>query len=298
MPGKSGRRHNMFKDFMRYSGNFATRRFPRYLSPLKEEIKKSNLGILYEMYVGRMISLSILAFVLVFTFVVVLFTILGVALWFTLVGAVIISLAMAFVVLTLYHSYPFHLITSRRNSIDSNMPFAINHIASIAASGVPPYVAFKLIANVKEYGEISNESKRIVRNVEVFGMDLITAIGNVANRTPSQKFSQFLFSVISTIETGGDLKKFLENSAKEALFEYRLVREKYMQTLSTYADFYTAVLIAAPLFFISTLSVMSLVGGQVFGLSIPTAMRIGIYALIPLLNIVFIIFIHYTQPSI
>lgn len=298
MPEKSGRGHNMFKDFMRHTGNFAARHFPRYLSPLREEIRKSNLGILYEMYVGRMIFLSILAFVLVFAFVVIILTILGVMLWFTVVGALMVSIAMAFVVLTLYHSYPFHLITSRRNSIDANMPFAISHIASVAASGVPPYIAFKLISNVREYGEISNEAKRIVRNVEAFGMDLITAISNVADRTPSQKFSQFLFSVISTIETGGDLKRFLQNSAKEALFDYRLVREKYMQTLSTYADFYTAVLIAAPLFFISTLSVMSLVGGQVFGLSIPTAMRIGIYALIPLLNTVFIIFIHYTQPSI
>jgi flagellar protein FlaJ len=178
------------------------------------------------------------------------------------------------------------------------MPFAISHIASIAASGVPPYVAFKLISDVKEYGEISNEARRIVRNVEAFGMDLVSAISNVADRTPSTELKQFLYSIISTIETGGDLKKFLDNAAKEALFEYRIVREKYMQTLSTYADFYTAVLIAAPLFFISTLSVMSLVGGEVFGLSIPTAMRIGIYALIPLLNIIFIIFIHYTQPSI
>jgi len=71
-----------------------------------------------------------------------------------------------------------------------------------------------------------------------------------------------------------------------------------MQTLSTYADFYTAVLIAAPLFFVSVLSVMSLVGGSVFGLSIPNAMRIGVYAMIPLMNIMFILFIHYTQPTI
>jgi len=288
----------MIKDFMRHAGNYATRRFPSYTSPLKEEIHKSNLNVLYEMYVGKMVFFSILAFTVSFIFILVMFTFFGVALWFTLIGAILVSVAMGFVILTLYHSYPFHLINSRRNSIDSNMPFAINHIASIAASGVPPFVAFKLIANVKEYGEISNEARRIVRNVEAFGMDLITAIGNVASRTPSPKFGQFLSSVISTIETGGDLKKFLENSAKEALFDYRLVREKYMQTLSTYADFYTAVLIAAPLFFISTLSVMSLVGGSIMGMSIPDAMRIGIYVLIPLLNIVFIMFIHFTQPNI
>jgi flagellar protein FlaJ len=283
---------------MRIVGNFAAKRFPEYLDPLKEEVRKSNLGILFEMYVGKMLFLSLLSFIIVFAFIVSLFVILGVGIIFTTIGAVLISSAMAFIILTLYHSYPFHLLTSRENSIESNMPFAISHIASIAASGVPPYIAFKLISNVKEYGEVSNESRRIVRNVEAFGMDLTSALGNVADRTPSVKFKQFLHSVSSTIETGGDLKKFLENASKEALFEYRIVREKYMQTLGTYADFYIAVLIAAPLFFISTLSVMSLVGGQVFGMSIPTAMRVGIYALIPLLNVVFIVFIHYTQPNI
>jgi len=287
----------MFKETVRFAGSLATRHFPGYLMPLKDVLQKSNTGMLFEMYAGRMIFVSALSFLMTFVFIMVLFTILGVPVLFTLVGGLLASVSMAFVILTLYHSYPFHLITSRRNSIETNMAFAINHIASIAASGVPPFISFKLISEVKEYGEISNESRRIVRNVEAFGMDLTSAIANVADRTPSQKFKQFLYSITSTIETGGDLKKFLENSAKEALFDYRLIREKYMQTLSTYADFYTAVMIAAPLFFISTLSVMSLVGGQIFGMSIPTAMRIGIYALIPLLNVVFIVFIHFTQPS-
>ena len=91
--------------------------------------------------------------------------------------------------------------------------------------------------------------------MDIFGMDITSAVRNVADRTPSQKFKQFLVGIVSTIETGGDLKKYLETTAKEALFEYKLKREKYLQTPSTYADFYTAVLIAAPLFFVSILSI-------------------------------------------
>ncbi|MEM7819710.1 MAG: type II secretion system F family protein [Candidatus Aenigmatarchaeota archaeon] len=254
--------------------------------------------MLFEMYVGRMIFITVFSFIITFLFVFIMFSIFTVPILISIISALIAALSISFILLTLYHSYPFHLITSKKTSIEANMPFAINHIAAIAASGVPPFVMFKLISNIKEYGEITNEAKRIIRNVDTFGMDIISAIRNVADRTPSPKFKQFLYGIISTVETGGDLKRYLENSAKEALFEYRLVREKYMQTLSTYADFYTAVLIAAPLFFISTLSVMSMVGGSIFGLSIPNAIRIGIYVLMPILNIVFIMFIHYTQPRL
>ncbi len=288
----------MRKEIVKYLGSFGVSHFSKPLQPLKEEIIKSNLSMLFELYVGRMILISIVAFLATFSFILIAFSWIGTPFAITLAGALITAVAISFGVLTIYHSYPFHLLTSKKNSIEGNLPFAINHMAAISASGVPPFVTFKLLTNIPEYGEVANEAKRIVRNVDTFGMDVVSAMKNVAERSPSTEFRQTLFGIISTIETGGDLKRFLENAAKEALFTYRLKREKYLQTLSTYADFYTAVLIAAPLFFVSVLSVMSLVGGEVFGLSIPAAMRIGVYAMIPLMNIMFIAFIHYTQPSI
>ena len=288
----------MLKPMFVYFGKLGARRFPGWLNPIKQEIMKSNLNMLFEVYVGKMITMAIMAFLLTFSFIAAIFALIGMPFELSLASALIASAAVSASILTLYHSYPFHLLTSKKTSIDTNGPFAINHMAAIAASGVPPFVVFKLLSTVPEYGEIANECKRIVRNVDTFGMDMITAIRNVADRTPSQDFRQFLYGMISTIDTGGDLRKYLENSAKDALFVYRLKREKYMQTLATYADFYTAVLIAAPLFFVAVLSIMSLIGGQIFGLSIPDAMRLGIFVMIPLLNSVFIAFIHYTQPSV
>ncbi len=288
----------MYKDLIKVLGNFGTRRFASNLAPLKEEITKSNLSILFEMYVGRMILLSIVAFFVTMGFIFSMFLFLGGGFLLALMAGLITGVAASFGILTVYHSYPFQLLTSKKKSIEANLPFAINHMGAIAASGVPPFVTFKLMSGIPEYGEIANESKRIVRNVDTFGMDVVSAMRNVADRSPSQDFRRLIYGVVSTIETGGDLKIYLENAAKEALFEYRLKREKYMQTLSTYADFYTAVLIAAPLFFVSVLSVMSLVGGEVFGLSIPVAMRLGVYAMIPLMNTMFLMFIHFTQPTV
>jgi len=288
----------MYKDLVKVLGSFGARHFHNQLAPLKEELIRSNLSILFELYVGKMILFSLIAFAIAFSFVLTFFTMLGGTIVMGIIAAIFTGATVAFIILTLYHSYPFHLITSKKNSIEANMPFAINHMAAIAASGVPPFVTFKLLSNIHEYGEVSNEAKRIVRNVESFGMDAVSAMKNVADRSPSPEFKQFIYGIVSSIETGGDLKRYLDNAAKEALFDYRLKREKYMQTLSTYADFYTAVLIAAPLFFVSVLSVMSLIGGEVFGLSIPSAMRLGVYVLIPLMNIMFLLFVHYTQPQV
>jgi len=289
----------VYKSLVKSFGYFGIEHLTGYVEPLKEVIAKSNLGILFEIYVGKMLFVSVMAsvamFIAVLAISVVIFPLPAI---FGIISATISSVTIFFLTLTLYHSYPFHLLSAKKSEIETNGPFAINHMAAIASSGVPPVVIFRLLSNIKEYGEIMQEARRIIRNIDVFGMDLTSALRNVADRTPSESFKQFLYGIISTIDTGGDLKKFFANAAKDALFEYRLKREKYLQTLSTYADFYTAVLIAAPLFFISILAVMALIGGQVLGLSIPVAMRLGIFVLIPLLNTAFILFIHYTQPRV
>lgn len=289
----------MLKKLIIHLGNLGIKKFPSYFQPLEDVLRFANMRVVLEVYIGRMILFALLTFLSIFSSITVLLTFyFDIPLWITLPGAFLLGGIGGMLMLVIFHSYPYHLLSSRKANIENNLPFALNHMSAIAAAGVPPTTIFKLLGDVKEYGEIAREARTIVRNIETFGMDMISAIKEVADRTPSRKFKEFLYSMISIIETGGDMKKFLRAVTQDALFEYRLRREKYLSTLSTYADFYTAVLIAAPLFFIAILSVMSMVGGRIMGLPIIDVMRVGIYVFIPLLNIAFIAFVHFTQPAV
>lgn len=289
----------MLNELVLRASEFGLQNFPEYFGPLKEEIRYANLGVIFEVYVGRMILISVASSLAVFIHMSIMLTLFaGLPLWFTIPGAFLIASIVGVLILLVFHSYPYQVLSTKKASIEANLPFALNHMTAIASSGVPPATMFRLLMGIKEYGQVSDEAALIVRNMETFGMDMMTAIRQVANTTASDKFREFLYSIISTIETGGDLKRFLKNITQESLFEYKLKREKYLETLMTYADFYTAVLIAAPLFFISILSVMAMIGGTVGGMSIIDLMKLGIYAFIPLLNIAFIAFIHMTQPDI
>ena len=79
---------------------------------------------------------------------------------------------------------------------------------------------------------------------------------------------------------------------------YQLERQKYVETISTYSDVYTGILIAAPLFFVVALALVSILGGTIMGLSVDIVIAIGTYIIIPFLNIAFIIFLELTQPMI
>lgn len=278
--------------------DYARRNYKGRLPKLREALEKSNIGIIFEIYLGRLFYFSTLAFVAAFVYSLVTLIQLGIHPISTIVLALAISAFGAGIVALVFYSYPNYLITSKRKSIETNLPFAANHMGALAASGVPPHLMFKMLTDVAEYGEIAGECSRIVRNIELFGMDLITSVRNVAKRTPSEQFRIFLSGIVATITTGGDLRAYLKTAASEALSDYRLRRERYIANLATYADFYVGVLIAAPLFFISILSLLAIVGGQIAGFSLPSLLLIGIFIIIPLLNIAFLMFVHFTQPSV
>jgi flagellar protein FlaJ len=186
----------------------------------------------------------------------------------------------------------------RRRSINTNLPFAINHMAAVSASGVAPVKMFKLISGSKEYGEVSAEIEKIVNYVEIFGYDIITALKAVAATTPSYQFKDFFEGMISTTQTGGDIKSYFSQKAEEAMLNYKLERQKYTETISTYSDIYTGILIAAPLFFVAALSLVSLLGGKIGGMDVNIIIVLGTYVIIPFLNIAFLTFLEITQPEI
>ncbi len=271
--------------------------FPEYSKKLKKTILKSNLELVYDVYLGKIIFLSALIFIALLAAMISLILFFTFDIFITILLLVVVPLFSGIVAFLIGFYYPSIILRQGSGNIESNMPFAINHMAAVVSSGAKPSAMFEFLSNNKEYGLISKEAGYIFRNIKLLGMDMTTAIREVAERTPNKKFSEFLFGLINEIKGGGDLKDYINKTAENALFDYRIRREKYLTLLSNYADIYIAVLIVAPLFFIAILSVMSMVGGQIGDFGIGSLMEIGVYAVLPLLNIIFLIFVHATQPE-
>jgi len=201
--------------------------------------------------------------------------------------------ALACVIILIFR--PYQKMTSRRKNIESNLPFVLTHMGAIAESGVPPYVVFRLIAEFDEYGEVSKEMKKIVRNIETFGLNPLKSVKEVAERTPSDRLKQVLLGFVTTTESGGDVKTYLKNAGQQALFDWRIKREKFLQQLSAYAEFYTGILIAAPLFIIALFAVMAMIQPTVAGYDILFLTKLSIYVIVPALNGGFLLFLHGTE---
>ncbi|MEM0231298.1 MAG: type II secretion system F family protein [Candidatus Woesearchaeota archaeon] len=272
--------------------------FPSFFKTIYKNLRGADVRMLSNTYANMMVFFSIVAFIFGIGIGLPVSVALGNGIALAIIKSVILGIIFGAACTYGFYAYPKLQMQQRIRSIKSNLPFALNHMAAISSSGSPPIMIFKLIGSSPDYGEISVEFQKIVDYVEIFGFDPVTAIKNVASNTPSKELKELLEGLVSTLKAGGEIKSMLRQKAEEALNNYRLELQNYNETIATYSDMYTGILIAAPLFFIVTLAMVSILGGNVGNMNIGTLMVVSTYVAIPILNVLFLVFLEMSQPNI
>lgn len=267
---------------------------------VKNNLPRADIRVTMKTYMSHVFLYSLIGFVASLAAVQMIFLLatIKIPLLLKISISIFAPVSAAATVFMMGFFYPFQRANSRRKNIESNLPFVLTHMGAVAESGIPPYIIFKLISRFNEYGEISKEMEKIVRNIDTFGIDPLTAVKEVAERTPSEEFKQILLGFVTSTESGGDIKLFLRNAGEQALFDWKNRREKFLQQLSAYAEFYTGILIAAPLFIIALFAVMNMIQPNIGGFDILFLTRISIYLIIPAVNIAFLLFLRGVEVEI
>ena len=272
--------------------------FPGFFKVLYKNIRYANMHVLSSTYTNTMLFTSILIGSVSLIFVGLVSLIMALPIPMVLANAFLAGIFGIGMTVAVFVSNPKYIMKNRERNINTNLPFAIDHMAAVASSGVSPANMFQLISQSKDYGEVSVEIEKIVEYIDLFGYDIMSAMRKVSLTCPSVQMREFFEGFISNAESGGELKDFLREFADQSMLSYRLERQKYTESISTFSDIYTGLMVASPLFFVATLSMVSILGGTVGGMDVNTMMILGTYVFIPLLNVVFILFMEITQPSI
>ncbi len=264
---------------------------------LADNVKVSGLNILSRTYVSMVLFGALLGAIGAGLLALVVMGALGVPPLMLIVGTVAAIIAGGGLVFGVMYAYPASESSRKSKAIKKDLPFAIIHMAAVAGSGAQPLAMFKLLLRSDEYKGLESEIKKIVNYVNLFGYDLSTALKNVSLRTPSKEWKELLNGIAATIESGGSLKAYLKSIADDTMATYRLERKKYVETLATYSDIYTGVLIAAPLLFMVALTIINMMGGTIAGISIATLAWGGTFVVLPVVNVLFYLFLNITQPE-
>lgn len=159
--------------------------------------------------------------------------------------------------------YPRSVVAARRRSISLNLPYAITFMYALSSGGMTfDEICRRLGDNDQVYGEVANEFDVVVREIDLFGNDLLQALSNLRQLTPSDDLRRFLDDLLGVLESGGDLETFLEEEAEEYLDSALEEQESFIDTLGGLSEVFVIGFVAAPLFLIVVLMVVSFLGAD------------------------------------
>lgn len=251
------------------------------------------MAITGEEYSSLVLAASIVIPLVIAFLISMILIILGTNLLLLIPYFILIFVVLAVAIFIVGDSYPGMKISDIKKNIMNNLPFSTIYLTTLSGSGMNVVQMFRILSHFEEFGEVSKESQRIVRDVELLGLDVATALEKAADRTPSSQLRELLWGIRSTVTTGGDLNNFLIEKSKSYMGDYRRFLDKFVDQLSVLMEVYITAVIVGSIFFIIMGVILGLMGGSQPLLLV----RMLIYLGIPLMSIMFMILIAGMSPE-
>jgi flagellar protein FlaJ len=267
-------------------------KFAKYNPTLEENLIKAQMGIRYEDYIAVIWMNTLVAAVLWVSMTIIIGALVA---WFGASGTITLLFGVLLVMLPIgvyayTYAAPGMAANRRKANIDKRISYSMSFIAAMASADVNIDIIFKELARQPIYGEIQKEAQWITRDIDLMGVDVLTALSDAAARTPSEKFQDFLQGVVTTSRSGGKMKPFFVMKADQFAKERRIEEKKLIETLGVLAESFVTVVVAAPLFLIVMISLMATVGSG--GTNYITFLYAIVFGMIPGSQIAFIILIQ------
>lgn len=202
----------------------------------------------------------------------------------SIVGSIIIGTIFGVMMYFTFLLYPRLRASNREKGIEDMLPHATAYMLALSKGGFETIEIFESLSEQKEYGEIAKEAGAISRNANILGYSPTEAIEDIAETTPSEKFSDFLTSFASVIETGSNKGEFLRRRSDEFYQHAQEKQEQNLEFLGILSEVYVTSLGLGPIFGIILLIMYGMMGP--FRTNI---LYIIVYIMIPIGTMVFII---------
>ncbi len=268
------------------------------LTSLEKNLKQAMMPIPFDVYVCSMVLFSILAGIIGMS--------VGIAVSFFVniqpqIFAVILPIlggvGIGTITFFILQMIPSINVKNRATKLSDEIPHFIGYMATLATSGLSLEGIFKAIGSEDSEEEIVKDCRFITRNIEILGMDLISAITDLIKRTPKGPYSELLEGAIITVQTGGNLKEYFIATAKVQLEEKKMSMKKSTESLGVMAEMYTILLIVFPLMAVIMLSIMAIMSPDLAGFDLITLMNLLTYVLVPFFGVLLLFMMDTMVPK-
>jgi flagellar protein FlaJ len=257
------------------------------------------MKINFKAYVSTVILSSLILTTSVMLFVpVVLLFIFKLSLVLSLLFGLGVSLLAGASTVIIFYIYPTYRADSLKRDLEEEMPFTTGYMSILAGAGVPPDFIWRSLAQIDSSLSISNVARNVVRDVELFGFDVISALETTSKRTPSERFKEMIEGFISVVYSGGNLVKYLRDRSQQYMKLKKIALKRFSDNLGVLAEFYVTLMVAGSLIFVVMLAVMSMLGSGGFGfLDSRLLLQLLTYIGLPVGSMVFLVILDMVSPK-
>ena len=260
--------------------------FLKHVFEFKDYLERAKIKIYPETYVSLMFFLAALtlpvsvisiAIVLLYGFMPIVFLV-----------------PLPFYVMIGFLLIPMSRASDRASNLEREMPFAAAYISVMASGGIAPYTSFKRLCEVEMMPAMRGEAREIIKDVEIFGIDPLSALEGAAKKNPLDIYKDFLSGYASTVIIGGDIGHFLERKAED-IFKTRALRVMAAaERLGMLLETFIIVMVLMSLCFYILFSVESIYS---VGMGLSSGIILYTYLFTPMLSLMFIYLAHSMQPK-
>ncbi|MCD4703516.1 MAG: type II secretion system F family protein [Methanosarcinaceae archaeon] len=206
---------------------------------------------------------------------------------------VFLTVFLGSITYALFMLYPAFRAGERKSKIDMQLPYAVTFMYALSKGGMNIIEVFRSLAHSEDtYGEVSKEINTILRDMDYFGHDLRTALANMSETTPSDRFQDLMYNLLTIIDSGGNISRYFQDKSENYLQRTIVDQKGFLETLALLSESYVTAFVAGPLFVI-IMGVMMIVmgsGSEVMVYAI-------IYAVLPVGSLMFVVMISIITPS-
>jgi len=184
----------------------------------------------------------------------------------------------------LAYVYPYLQADIRHACIDKSMLPAVTYMYALTKGGMSLFDVFRSLSSYTHiFGASAEEISYIVRDMDYLGKDFISALEEAKERTPSELFKDFVEGLI-LVSSSGSVTEYIKNKSEQYQDMAELANKNLLKRLDVLAEVYVTVLVAGPLFIMTTLVVL-----QFFRPASAQILYMLIYVIIPLASMLFLV---------
>ncbi|MBU0497265.1 MAG: type II secretion system F family protein [Candidatus Thermoplasmatota archaeon] len=224
-------------------------------------LEKADISMVYQEYYAMVLMNIIIGFIVSFLSTLFLYTLVPNDITALLIF--LVTSLIPVIIGIIYIQLPAYRTKQRAKNIDRFLPYVTNFVNTMSAAGISPSEIFGTLSSIKLYGELQKEAKKITTEIELMGIDTITALKNAIAISPSHKFKEFLQGIIGVIQSGSELAPYFERCVERYMYEDLQDRKKNLDSLAVMAESFVVTVIAFPLFLVIIISIMGLTSGGI-----------------------------------